>query len=73
MQQIQQEIIINTAPADVWDALTQPAKMSLWMGEADMEIEVLTDWKVGNAIVIKGFHIVRFEGRGTSGEVEADG
>lgn len=30
-----------------------------------MELEVITDWIVGNPIVIRGFHHVAFENKGT--------
>jgi len=39
-------------------------------GGAAMEIEVITDWKVGNPIVIQGFHHRKFENQGTVWQFE---
>ena len=39
--------------------------MKQWMGEPEMKIEILTDWKVGGSIIIKGFHHTQFENKGT--------
>jgi uncharacterized protein YndB with AHSA1/START domain len=48
----------------VWDALTSPALMSAWM--SDEAIEVITDWKVGHPISIRGrLHGIGFENKGT--------
>lgn len=41
------------------------------MGDEEMEIEVISDWKVGGAITIKGFHHVHFENKGTILQLEA--
>lgn len=45
-------VIINAAAAKVWEALTVPALMGKWMAETP--IDIITDWKVGNSITIKG-------------------
>lgn len=45
-------VLINAAIAKVWDALTAPALMNKWMTETP--IDIITDWKVGNSITIKG-------------------
>ena len=58
-------IEIDAAPRAVWDALTNPSSMTRWMAEPDVGVEVITDWLVGAPIVVRGFHIVRFENRGT--------
>ena len=55
---------IAATPALVWRALTDPTLMRRWMGEPEMQIEVETDWAVGGPFVVRGFHHVRFEGRG---------
>ncbi len=34
------------------------------MGEPEIEIEIQTDWIVGNSFVIKGFHHGKFENKG---------
>lgn len=49
---IEQSIIVNAAPAKVWDTLTNPDVMKRWMAET--EIEIITDWKVGNPITVQG-------------------
>ncbi|MBT1688693.1 SRPBCC family protein [Dawidia soli] len=56
---------INAAPMAVWDALTMPACMTHWMGEPEMQIDVVTDWHVGGPIVVRGVHHVPFENNGT--------
>lgn len=38
--------------------------MKQWMGEEDFDLEIITDWKVGSTITIKGFHHVKFENKG---------
>jgi uncharacterized protein YndB with AHSA1/START domain len=64
-QQIVETITIKAPPYKVWDTLTNTDLMKQWMGEPEMQIEVITDWKVGSPIVIKGFHHVKFENKGT--------
>lgn len=39
--------------------------MRQWMGEPEMQVEVTTNWQVGQPILISGFHHVKFENRGT--------
>ena len=34
------------------------------MGEPEMKVEVLTDWKINSPIFIRGFHHVQFENKG---------
>lgn len=65
MQQIEKTIFIKALPSIVWNTLTNPELMKQWMGEPEMELEIITDWKVGNAIIIKGFHHIQFENKGT--------
>ncbi|AYB34060.1 SRPBCC family protein [Chryseolinea soli] len=57
-------VTINSEPAEVWSALIDPDRMTKWMGEADMGIEVHTDWKIEAPILIRGFHHVKFENKG---------
>jgi uncharacterized protein YndB with AHSA1/START domain len=56
---------IKARMAHVWKALTTPAMMKRWMSEPEMELEIETDWKIGEPIVMKGFHHTPFENRGT--------
>jgi hypothetical protein len=46
--------------------------MKQWMGEPEVKIEILTDWKVGEQIIVKGFHHAEFENRGTVLQFEPD-
>lgn len=48
----------------VWQFLTEPELVERWMGEPDMQLEILTDWKQGSDLIIKGFHHANFENRG---------
>lgn len=65
VQQFEKTLIINASPSTVWNALTDPHLLRQWMGAPEMKIEVITDWKAGGPIVIKGFHHVVFENKGT--------
>jgi uncharacterized protein YndB with AHSA1/START domain len=57
-------VAINANPAKVWSALTKPHLMKKWM--LDDEIEIVTNWKPGSSVIIKGaFHWVYFEDKGT--------
>ncbi|MGE5378975.1 MAG: SRPBCC family protein [Bacteroidota bacterium] len=53
------------APAlRVWEALTNPPLMQKWMSET--HIDIFTDWKVGNPIIIQGhLHSTKFQNKGT--------
>ena len=57
-------IYINAPTSKVWDALTNPELMQKWMSET--KIDIITDWKVGNPIVIRGTSNGKnFENNGT--------
>ena len=43
---------INSPTSKVWEALTDPELMKKWM--FDKEINIITNWKVGNPVVIRG-------------------
>lgn len=64
MHQIRKQIIIAAPRPAVWDALTNPDSIRQWMGAPEMRIEVITDWKAGEPILITGFHHVAFENKG---------
>ncbi|MFN8414322.1 MAG: SRPBCC domain-containing protein [Anaerolineales bacterium] len=54
---------INVSASKVWESLTIPDLMKKWMSETD--ITILTDWKVGSPILIRGnLSGVNFENRG---------
>src|SRR5258705_7727868 len=55
---------IDAPTSTVWEALTNPELMKKWMFET--EIEIITDWKVGGPIVIRGnLNGKHFENKGT--------
>jgi uncharacterized protein YndB with AHSA1/START domain len=56
---------IKASPSIIWNTLTNIKLMKQWMGEPELELEIITDWKIGNPITIKGFHHVKFENKGT--------
>ncbi|MES2680814.1 MAG: SRPBCC domain-containing protein [Bacteroidota bacterium] len=60
---VHKSIDIATSASKVWEALTDPALLKLWM--ADGEIAVSSDWKTGSDIVIKGNVNGKHEYRGT--------
>src|SRR6187397_2560553 len=64
-QIINKTITINAHGDNVWDALTKPALIAQWMAEPEMELQIITDWRVGGPIVTKGFHHMKFENKGT--------
>jgi uncharacterized protein YndB with AHSA1/START domain len=57
-------VSINQSPSQVWEYLTNPTLMKKWMGEPEMNIEVVSNWKIGNSIHIKGFHNGAFDNKG---------
>lgn len=58
-------VIINATPKAVWNALTDFSLMKQWMGECEMNLEIITDWKVSSPIIINGFHHAKFQNKGT--------
>jgi uncharacterized protein YndB with AHSA1/START domain len=58
-------ITIDSDPAKVWATLTDLKIMERWLGDPEMKIQAQTDWKVNEAICIRGFHHVAFENKGT--------
>jgi uncharacterized protein YndB with AHSA1/START domain len=69
---IKKTILINASSSKVWEHLTNPDLMKHWMGDPEMQIEVITDWKVGSPFIIKGFHHQQFENKGTILQFEAE-
>ena len=61
---IEKEFLINSLVSTTWEYLTSPQLMRKWMAEPQMNVEVITDWVVGNPILIKGFHHTKFENKG---------
>ena len=57
--------IIAPAPK-VWAALTNPELMKKWMADPETEINIATDWIVGNPMIIHGtLHRIKFRNMGT--------
>jgi uncharacterized protein YndB with AHSA1/START domain len=56
---------INAPTSKVWQVLTTPESMKKWM-MPDIEIDIITDWKVGNPIIMHGTMNGKiFENQGT--------
>jgi uncharacterized protein YndB with AHSA1/START domain len=56
---------INGTTSQVWQMLTTPELMKKWM-MSDIDIEIITDWKVGSPIEIRGtMNGKDFENKGT--------
>lgn len=49
----QKTVEINASISQVWDLLTKPELMKKWM-MPDIELHIITNWKVGNPILING-------------------
>jgi uncharacterized protein YndB with AHSA1/START domain len=64
LNKVERTISINATHDKVWEYLTNTNLMKKWMGDPEMNIEVSTDWIVGNPMLIKGFHHVNFENKG---------
>ena len=69
---INKTVTINASASVVWEVLTNPSLVKQWMAEPEMEIDIITDWKVGGPVLIKGFHHIKFENRGTVLHFEPD-
>lgn len=68
---IENSVTIHASPSEVWRALTDPDLMKQWMAEPVMRLEIVTDWKVGRPIIVKGRHNnVDFENKGTVPQFE---
>ena len=63
-QKVERTVLLDRPPSEVWKYLTEPSLMRNWMGEPEMNIEVITDWIVGNPILVKGFHHINFVNKG---------
>jgi uncharacterized protein YndB with AHSA1/START domain len=57
-------VTINASPAEVWSALTVPERMTKWMGDPEMALEVHSSWGIETPILIRGFHHTKFENKG---------
>lgn len=57
-------VLIEAPPERVWMTLTNIREMIAWMAEPEMQLEIDTNWIVGESITIRGFHHAHFENRG---------
>ena len=64
-QSFEQSILISAPASAVWESMTEARLMQEWMGDPEMAVRVETDWTVGGAVVVRGFHHVPFENTGT--------
>jgi uncharacterized protein YndB with AHSA1/START domain len=63
---------INAPTSKVWHVLTTPESMKKWM-MPDIEIDIITDWKVGNPIIMRGTMNGKiFENQGTVVQFEPE-
>ncbi|MCD6066846.1 MAG: Activator of Hsp90 ATPase 1 family protein [Bacteroidetes bacterium] len=69
---IEKTVTIHAPPSAVWKTLTEPALMTQWMGEPEMQIDIQTDWKVNEPFVVSGVHHGRFVNSGLVLEFEPD-
>lgn len=61
---IYKSITVDAKISKVWDFLTRPALIKLWM--ADEEINVISEWKEGSSIIFRGkLHGKDLENTGT--------
>jgi len=62
---ITKSILIHAHVSEVWKYITFPDLMKTWMLDEDMELEIVSDWKVDMAFIMKGrIHDVEFENKG---------
>jgi uncharacterized protein YndB with AHSA1/START domain len=68
----QKVVEINARPSQVWHVLTTQALMKQWM-MPDFEINIITDWAVGSAMIIRGkMNGKDFENNGTVLQFESE-
>jgi|SRR6185312_2031952 len=61
---ISKTIEINASLSKVWDALTNPEVIKLWLWEG--QITIVSDWKVGSPITFAGkFYKANYTDKGT--------
>ena len=61
---IEYSLVIDATPEKIWEYLTKPDLMKLWMGDPELNLAIETDWTVKGPITVKGFHHVGFENKG---------
>jgi uncharacterized protein YndB with AHSA1/START domain len=70
---VNKKITIDAPASVVWQYLTTPELIKLWMLDPDMEMNISTNWQVGSPIQMKGkLHTIPFENNGTILTYEKD-
>ena len=65
LKAVNRVVNINAPVSQVWHTLTTPELMRKWMAP-DIEIDIITDWKIGSPMVIRGnMNGKNFENKGT--------
>jgi uncharacterized protein YndB with AHSA1/START domain len=68
-QALDKSVRINAGISKVWETLTNPGLMRLWISEPD--IQIISEWKKGSYFIMKGnLHGVNFENRGSIIQLE---
>lgn len=68
---VSKTVYISASTSKVWDSITKPELMKLWM--LDTEINITSDWQVGSSIIFKGnLHWINFENKGTILQLEPE-
>jgi uncharacterized protein YndB with AHSA1/START domain len=62
---IDKSVLVKAPAKAVWKHITDLSLMTKWSGEPDMQLEIVTSWEVGSPFIIRGFHHLRFENKGT--------
>lgn len=62
--QFEKSVTINSSFTTVWNTLTDLDLVKQWMGEKEMDLEIITTWEINSPITVRGFHHVKFENRG---------
>jgi uncharacterized protein YndB with AHSA1/START domain len=70
-KEVHHTLHIKAPKAKVWNALTQPGLMKLWLWET--EVEVISDWKPGSDMVFNGaFHDMPYSDKGVILKLEKE-
>ncbi|MEK7435178.1 MAG: hypothetical protein AABZ74_18750 [Cyanobacteriota bacterium] len=62
---LNKNININAHVSKVWENLTSPKLIKLWMEDSNTNIEIINNWIVGNPFIIRGnLHGFNLENKG---------
>lgn len=69
--EINKTVNIDAPVSKVWNAMTNPALIKLWM--SDSAIDVISDWQVGSPVIFRGgLHWISFENKGTIRQLDPE-